>query len=88
MAKAGRDELGSHIGHLVVGVDFAQRGVWRCIVGEEVEDNPAKSFAWTKVRVGGGMVANLFTADSVLLVIEGEHYGFDPRNVIQVMQRC
>ena len=87
MVKAGCDELGSHVGHLVVGIDFAQRGVRRCVVGEEVEDNPAKSFAWAKIRVGSGAVANLFAMDSILLVIEGEHGRFDPCNIIQVMQR-
>ena len=52
-----------------------------------MEDNAAQSFAGAEVGVRGGVVANLFTVDSILLVIEGEHGGFDLHNVIQVMQR-
>ena len=88
MAKCIHDEHGSHEGLLVIGIDSVERSVWWSIVGEQVEDNADQSFAGAEVRVDSGMVANLFAADSVLLVIEGEHDGFDPCNIIQAMQRC
>ena len=87
MAKAGCDKFGSHEGLLVVGTCSVERCVWQSLVGEEVEDNAAQSFAGAEVWVGGGSVSNLFTTDSVLLVIESKCGGFNPRNIIQVMQR-
>ena len=52
-----------------------------------MEDNATQGLTGAELWVGGGTVANLFAADSVLLVIEGEHCGFDLHNIIQVMQR-
>ena len=88
MAKVVHDKLRSHEGLLVVGKCGVERCVQQSLVGEEVEDNAAQSFAGAEVWVGGGSVANLFTADSVLLVFESEHGRFNVRNVIQIMQRC
>ena len=87
MAKGIHNEGGSHKGLLVVGTCGVERGVQQSIVGEQVEDNAAQSFAGAEVRDRSGTVANLFTAESILLVIESERDRFNPHDIIQVMQR-
>ena len=88
VADAIGDEGRLDHGSGVVGVDGVDRSGRRSVVLQEVKDNPTEAFARADVGVVGGTMANLFPANSILLVIESECSGGDLGYIIQVMQRC